>query len=295
MKKSNNPHLEFDNKMKALAWSVYNEKYMPNDCICVSTYNDKITGFYAKAYIMGNKLVISIKGTDITSLTDVWSDIQLAYKKIPSQFQSALKFYNSMRYKYKDLEIVVTGLSLGGSLTQLLCSLTKCEGVTFSAYGVSDFVDNTNHSKDENKNIRNYGNINDYTFGSTIDKHIGQVYVIETNKYETRLRSKQYHLFENMGELIFAEPYDKKKHNKFNEEQKNPSKILLIKDLLSKHFGTKNEKLLREIIALAKEGNIMDDEELESKIKSGEVHVRAYNREDGTHVKEYYRSYPHFA
>ena len=299
MNKNGKNDLEFDKKMQQLSLCVYegNEQFTPKDCECISEYEDRKTGFYAKAFRMGNKIVISIRGTEFTSKKDLNSDIQMNNKKIPEQFESALKFYNSIEYKFKEkgYEIVITGHSLGGSLTQLLCHLTGCRGVTFNAYGVGDYVRSEYPIKSEEGNIKNYGNINDYTFGTKIDSHIGQVYVIETNKDEKFLRPIKYHKIENMGSLDLAEAYDKRKHNKLNEKQKNPSKIFLIEDLITTKVGQKYQRVLRNIIEQAKKGNILSEQELNEKIKSGEVHVNSYVKEDGTHVREYYRSYPHFA
>lgn len=228
-----NEQIRHDNEIKAFATGIYsgNENFIPSNSVKILQTNS-LNGFYAEAFIFKSEIIIAIRGTEILKPNDLLNDIKMATGKKPRQYDDAIKFYKEVLKYCKEnninkteYEIVFTGHSLGGSLTQLLSYATGHLGITFNAFGVLDIAPEVSILKGLAR-VRNYGNINDGIFYVNINKHIGDIYILDTNPQETRPKLPQYHFIKNFGDLKDAHEYDPTIHKKFG----NYTIRMLIKD-----------------------------------------------------------------
>lgn len=99
----------------------------PKDNVTVSKEYEKVgsgtskttSGYKYAVYQNGNNIILAYAGTD--SAGDLCgSDRQMAFDKIPSQYQEALNTYLDLKANNPNANITVTGHSLGGSLAQLV-------------------------------------------------------------------------------------------------------------------------------------------------------------------------------
>ncbi len=116
-------------------------------------------------------VVIAYRGTD-SPLDILVDDLQIALKQVPKQKNKALSFYNQVMKTEKgqlstNVNIVITGHSLGGALAQLVGAEKNVETITFNAPGMLNNVDG---SKSYEK-VTNYVNLNDWV-GCYLD-HVG--------------------------------------------------------------------------------------------------------------------------
>lgn len=172
-------NLTFDNEMKSLSLGVYkdNKNSIPKDWVRFSERDNESTGFHAETFYKKGTVVISMRGTDPFSYQDIiLNDMAMGTNNLPIQYIDAINYYNEIQQTFPNSKIVFTGHSLGGSLAQLMGNLTGNEAVTFNAYGVGNLL-NGNINYENSKNIRNYGNINDFTFCRNIRNQVGETYV----------------------------------------------------------------------------------------------------------------------
>ena len=142
------------------------------------------------------ELVIVLKGSepipsfDIESMITDWciSDIHLVIGKIPKQFYEAYSYLNTVKNQVpNDYKIFITGHSLGGSIVQLLCSLSENNeiiGYTYNPYGVKHLLPIL---EEENFIINSaFENINNFSINidlvSNHNDHIGNIYIIKYKK-----------------------------------------------------------------------------------------------------------------
>lgn len=85
-----------------------------------AVYNDP-NGFSATLFQDGDKLILSLRGTD--QAVDVDDDAWLTTGKLPPQYESMITFFKELQTSSMittESNLVVTGHSLGGALTQML-------------------------------------------------------------------------------------------------------------------------------------------------------------------------------
>lgn len=112
----------------------------------------------------------------------VLNDISVGFNIVPAQYQSALKLYNDAVKKFGSDKVTITGHSLGGILTQLVCAKTGAQGVTFNSAGTKNLltqikVDSNGHFS----NITNYTIENDFLNFINVSlglNNIGNNYII---------------------------------------------------------------------------------------------------------------------
>ena len=130
------------------------------------------------------KIVISYKDTDDEN--DIKSDIQMAQGKRPEQLDSALRVYKEMSEKYPDYEIVVTGYSLGGSLTEMVCSSPEAKkhgntrGFSFNGYGVDSNLSACGKGFEDRNNVICVSSSADIFVGNA-SHHVGKEYTVPSN------------------------------------------------------------------------------------------------------------------
>ena len=305
-------------ELQELSQYVYKEKdsTLPKGWIPINPYENKETGFYAEAFYKNDKVVIAIRGTDLgrgfSELEkDADSDLNLGIKHIPAQYSDAEKFYSEIKKMFPNQEIIFTGHSLGGSLSQLMSNYTGCKSVTFNAYGVKDILKENEPSIDENL-ITNYGHKSDFVFISNIDNQLGKTYITkDTNlkndfykqaKFPTEKYFKKYHAIQAMGDISNVSEY--KGQDVQTEESKafklNVEKNVDMKDVDPNRYYTREDiakmstdeyqKKESYILKQIKNIGMLSDKEAKNKLKTGDlIWVNSYVRDDGTEVKGYYR------
>lgn len=303
-------------ELQELSQYVYKEKdsKLPTGWLSIKPYENKNTGFYAEAFYKNDKVVIAIRGTDMKRdfsglRKDVMNDLCMGLEMIPSQYSDAENFYTEIKKKFPNQEIIFTGHSLGGSLSQLMSNYTGCKAVTFNAYGVGDtYSPKFKYAK----NIINYGNPKDIVFTSNIDNQLGKTYMIndteskedyrEQVKFTTEKYLKKYHTIQTMGDISNVSEY--KGQNIQTEESKafklNVEKNVDMKDVDPNRYYTREDiaKMSTDeyqekesyILNQIKNIGMLSDKEAKNKLKTGDlIWVNSYVRDDGTEVKGYYR------
>ena len=138
-------------------------------------------GFYAEILRKGNNVVIVSRGSN--DLHDYYNDSFMPIGKTPPQYYNLRALYNTqiveMKKKEPYLMIVFIGHSLGGTLSQLMSMTTGDDAVTFAAFGGEGLLPDNLQRVDSN--VINYGNEDDLIFASRLDKHIGEVRLVDVN------------------------------------------------------------------------------------------------------------------
>lgn len=132
------------------------------------------------------EIVVAYRGTEFLNNFDVkdltHNDIGMAFNIVPAQYPSALKLYKDAVAKFGADKITVTGHSLGGILTQLVCAKTGAKGVTFNSVSVKNLLPQINVNTNGNfSNITNYAIENEFLNRINISlglNNIGNNYII---------------------------------------------------------------------------------------------------------------------
>ena len=140
-----------------------------------SLTTDLPNGFHAKAYEKDGRIVVAFRGSD--DAADLASDFAMLSGRTPQQLEDAVAFVDRIKAQYPDANIVVTGHSLGGSLTEMVASRYEdVVGITFDAVGTKGIVEATGGALKDNHNTVNYIVHGDVI--SNADAHVGQVVVV---------------------------------------------------------------------------------------------------------------------
>lgn len=134
-------------------------------------------GFHAKAFEKDGKVIIAFRGSDDGG--DLRVDHQMLSGRLPDQFSDASRFVERVRQTHPNAEIIVTGHSLGGALSELTASkYADVKGITFDAVGTEGLVSgHRQHGLKDNGNTLNYVVRNDII--SNAHKHVGTTVVVD--------------------------------------------------------------------------------------------------------------------
>lgn len=140
------------------------------------------------------EIVIAYRGTELSNgylggVSDnfdikdiILNDISIGLNSVPAQYDSALKLYNDAVAKFGADKITITGHSLGGILTQLVCAKIGAKGVTFNAAGTKKLLPQIDvDSNKDFSNITNYSIENDFLSFLNVSMgldNIGNNYII---------------------------------------------------------------------------------------------------------------------
>ena len=229
--------LEFDKKMYEITLHMLHDNSYPKipenvQFLMVSDEEDNVeTGFYAEAFLYNGKVIISIQETNPKSGKDLNTDKQLVIKEVSQQYYPAKKFYEQVLVLCKARNInpeniVFTGYSLGGSLTQIMCSITGLEGVAFAPYGTQLIIENDLIINVDNipnkKEIRNYGHVDDPIYMINIDNQVGTTYVLDLGQNIFNNGLKFMHRIQYLKDFELANIYIPKKKGNLNKNFQKP-------------------------------------------------------------------------
>jgi len=134
-------------------------------------------GFHAKAFEKDGKIIIAFRGSD--DGRDLVVDHKMLSGHLPDQFDNATEFVQRVRRAHPDAEIIVTGHSLGGSLTELTASrFADIRGISFDAVGTEGLVyGHEDRGLRDNRNTVNYVVRGDII--SNAHEHVGTTVVVD--------------------------------------------------------------------------------------------------------------------
>ena len=170
--------------------------------------------FDAKVYKQGNRIVIVLAGTNVTSPKDISNDIVLMNKLpiFPLQIYDAERLYNLIKAKYPNAQIEAMGYSLGGSIANLLSLRTGIKSTALAPIGSKHIAKaKPEYFKYDDSNITTYGRKGDFLFYRNIDNQSGKIYIIPDMPKENSSELASQHLLHNYTEYDFyrAKPYKK--------------------------------------------------------------------------------------
>lgn len=178
-------------ELKEMSIYVYSDGNgsIPKGWDFVRVDSNKKTGYYAETYKKGKEIAVVYRGTDFTKGFDeikkdaVSSDLRMLGMLKPEQLADAKNTYNEVKKTYPNSKIVLTGHSLGGSLSQMVSAETGAKAVTFNAFGTGKILSQNGFSKAEQRllNITNYGNPKDIIFMTNKEHQPGTNYITNTN------------------------------------------------------------------------------------------------------------------
>ena len=182
---------KLNEELKEMSIYVYSDGNgsIPNGWDIVRVDSNKKTGYYAETYKKGKEIAVVYRGTDFTKGFDeikkdvVSSDLKMLGLLKPEQLADAKNTYNEVKKSYPNSKIVLTGHSLGGSLSQMVSAETGAKAVTFNAFGTGKILSQNGFSKAEQRllNITNYGNPKDVIFMTNKEHQPGTNYITNTN------------------------------------------------------------------------------------------------------------------
>lgn len=308
--------LELHEDCKILSQIVYqkDKSNSINGWKYVDKYFNNKSGYYSELYKKNNKVILAIRGTELHSgkkelIKDFRNDINMGIEKLPYQVANAKEVYYKLIKKYGKENIIVTGHSLGGSISEILGTEYGVEAVTFNAYGIKKL---NGLQINYTENITNYGNANDSIFASNIDNHIGKIMVLngkgDGNNFQKIIRKPDKFKDHPLNELAPLSEAKEYKKEKFKNDKTPLFKIGIEHvDYKDNVFDIDNRVLYTNEIDLKKADKKLIDayikqyvsdkkmptkEELDKRVYLGNlIYVEEYTRSDGTKVSGYYRRF----
>jgi len=224
--------------------------------------------------------------------------------------------------RFQNCNIEFVGYSLGATLANLLSHRTGLPSHAIAPIGSKHIADaNKNYFKYDDSKITTYGRLGDDLFKKSLlnNQQSGTVVILPNltvKEIGINLPSIANHLLHNFGkeDLSKAKIYENKEDNNGNENKveqfnnsnkkidtslffgwKNPitgDKKIYTKEYINSMSEEELKKHRKEIEIQAKKIGIpRNDDMKEAQNEHGNVvHVRAYTRMSGVHVRDYYRS-----
>ncbi len=142
--------------------------------------------------------VVAFRATEISSINDLFNDLQIGLDQVPTQYNDAVDFYEQFKQNNPNFEsnnnnnVVFTGYSLGSALAQLMGATYEStpdshysETHAFNGPGTNHLLDNLNLDNNiEYTTVNNYINMSDVigNLAETqllnlfpIGKHVGNI------------------------------------------------------------------------------------------------------------------------
>lgn len=161
--------------------------------------NSLNNAFDYKVYKQGNKIVLSLSGTNILNNNDLRNDIAIWRGKIPSQYGDAERLYNNIKQKYPKADIETVGYSLGGSVANLLSHRTGIPSYAVEPIGSQHIVDkNKDYFKYDGSNITTYGRNGDFLYNINKNKQSGNVKTMQDLPSKNPLNFAMNHILDTI-------------------------------------------------------------------------------------------------
>ena len=149
---------------------------------------DNNTGYEAFIQRSDSNKTVIITYKDTDDMKDVTeSDLPMAMGQAPLQLVNAMKTYRKIAKEYPDYKIIVCGLSLGGSLSELVASSPdaekhgKTKGYSFNGYGVAGPVlKSCGEGFEDRGNVTAISAKSDRLVGRAA-RHVGCEYIVDTD------------------------------------------------------------------------------------------------------------------
>lgn len=170
--------------------------------------------------------VIVFKGSepmpsfDLQNIVNDWwvADLSMVIGKIPKQFHDTHAYLQTVKENIPDgFNVYMTGHSLGGSITQLLCAIAENKSInayTYNAYGVKHLLPNLESGGFEISS--DFSNISNFSVSadlvSTQNEHIGNVYVV---KYDKNFVQTIFAIISELPKVLTDIPFKIKKSIKY--------------------------------------------------------------------------------
>ena len=145
------------------------------------------TGFWGKVYVNDESKQLIVGFCATNSISDFGTDdAQMIKAEVPEQYEDALALYNKYATdeKYSDYEIILTGHSMGGSLTQLVASTEGVKvdkAIAFNPFGTYNIQNNENDNYTfVNNDDKIYNYINEYDIVGCATRHVGQTTMLNS-------------------------------------------------------------------------------------------------------------------
>ena len=168
-------------------WNAIHGETVSEEYSRLEHTKDDNTGYEVFVQCSDNNKIVVISYKDTDDKKDVlYSDIPMAFGHYPAQLPQALATYKKIAEEYPNYKIVVSGLSLGGSLSELVASSPlaakhgKTVGYSFNGYGVAGPV-----LKSCGEGFEDRGNVTaisakaDRIVGRAA-KHVGEEYIVDS-------------------------------------------------------------------------------------------------------------------
>lgn len=184
---------KYHEELRNMILSVYDEDKYPlleEGIEILERCVDPSTGYSGFVLKKGDDIIIVSKGTDIpeewgnfrktgelTTFKDMSNNISMGKGDIPPQASNVAKLYD----KYKDKgHIILTGDSLGASVSLINGAQKDVDTVAFNPYGVGNLLKNSDLPYSDDKLVT-YSNKHDGITTMNSQNHIGKVFEMESN------------------------------------------------------------------------------------------------------------------
>ena len=169
--------------------------------------DDLETGYYAVVVRneITNEITLVNRGTEITDLDDLHSDVQMVQSKIQAQLGVASKFFDEFNFTNPSSKITnLTGHSLGDSDSKLLAILKNVNAIGFNGYGVKSILNELPNTIESLRNSINdqRNNLQELMPNTELNLSLKQ------QLYDSLARANNHDLeLEIMKKIVFVDKY----------------------------------------------------------------------------------------